>query len=208
MKKYKQYYGGVYNYPVNTRLCERLADLEQTPAQYFGVVAESTAGKFADRLYTHFYSASIGLEDLDVFDLKIKSDFNTLIEAYGPIYDTRETFLKNASDLTQGGEKVTYDETYGKGTDTTRTNTTTHGKKTTFDTQHYQTVEEDITQESGTTSDNSTETQSGADTHSGSVTRETSLKGNASYIKELYELTENIFAEFNEHFNYLFMGVL
>lgn len=208
MKTYKQNYAGIYNYPVNTRFCERLADLEQTPGAYFGVASGSTPAKFADKLYTQFYAASIGLEDLDVFDLKIKAKFNELIETYAPLYDARAAFLASASDLSQGGEKTTYNETYGKGTTLTRDNTTTHGKTTEYDSEHYQTVEHDKTAEGGTTKDNGTDKYTGADTHTGSVTTETSLKGNADYIKKLYDLTATLFDEFCANFNYLFMGVL
>lgn len=68
-------FGGIWNYPVNTRLSDFLADKGQTIQQYFGITGSGTESDLAEALYNHFITSEIGLEELDIFDIKFKSEW-------------------------------------------------------------------------------------------------------------------------------------
>ena len=122
-------------YPTNIRFAQHLKDLNQTAQQYFGTTTE-TAGKFADSLYAKYYTAELGLEEPDIFDLKIKAIFNQHIDFFSSLYNARQTVIENA-DIgvesirdTNGNSSMTYGRII---TDTAvKDNTTiTHGQTTT-----------------------------------------------------------------------------
>lgn len=122
-------------YPTNIRFAQHLKDLKQTAQEYFGTTNEID-GKFAESLYIKYYTAELGLEEPDIFDLKIKAIFNQHIDFFSSLYNARQTVIENA-DIgvesirdTNGNSSMTYGRII---TDTAiKDNTTiTHGQTTT-----------------------------------------------------------------------------
>lgn len=122
-------------YPTNIRFAQHLKDLKQTVQEYFGTTNEID-GKFAESLYIKYYTAELGLEEPDIFDLKIKAIFNQHIDFYSSLYNARQTVIENAD---RGIESIrdtngNSSMTYGRITTDTalKDNTTiTHGQTTT-----------------------------------------------------------------------------
>lgn len=122
-------------YPTNIRFAQHLKDLKQTVQEYFGTTNEID-GKFAESLYTKYYTAELGLEEPDIFDLKIKAIFNQHIDFFSSLYNARQTVIENA-DIgvesirdTNGNSSMTYGRIT---TDTALKDNTTiiHGQTTT-----------------------------------------------------------------------------
>ena len=122
-------------YPTNIRFAQHLKDLKQTAQEYFGTTNEID-GKFAESLYIKYYTAELGLEEPDIFDLKIKAIFNQHIDFYSSLYNARQSVIENAD---KGVESIrqtdgTNSMTYGRTTTdkAVKDNTTiTHGQTTT-----------------------------------------------------------------------------
>lgn len=122
-------------YPTNIRFAQHLKDLNQTVQEYFGTNTE-IAGKFAESLYVKYYTAELGLEEPDIFDLKIKAIFNQHIDFFSSLYDARQTVIENAAigvesiRDTNGNSSTTYGRII---TDTALKDNTTiiHGQTTT-----------------------------------------------------------------------------
>ena len=122
-------------YPTNIRFAQHLKDLKQTVQEYFGTTTETT-GKFAESIYVKYYAAELGLEEPDIFDLKIKAIFNQHIDFFAALYDARQSVIENAD---KGVESIrqtdgTNSMTYGRTTTdkAVKDNTTiTHGQTTT-----------------------------------------------------------------------------
>ena len=103
-------------YPTNIRFAQHLKDLKQTAQEYFGTTNEID-GKFAESLYTKYYAAELGLEEPDIFDLKIKAIFNQHIDFYSSLYNARQSVIENADKgvesirQTDGTNSMTYGRT-------------------------------------------------------------------------------------------------
>ena len=105
-------------YPTNIRFAQHLKDLKQTAQEYFGTTNEID-GKFAESLYIKYYAAELGLEEPDIFDLKIKAIFNQHIDFFSSLYNARQTVIENAD---KGVESIRQ---------TNGTNSMTYGRTTT-----------------------------------------------------------------------------
>ena len=103
-------------YPTNIRFAQHLKDLKQTAQEYFGTTNEID-GKFAESLYTKYYTAELGLEEPDIFDLKIKARFNQHIDFFSSLYNSRQSVIENADKgvesirQTDGTNSMTYGRT-------------------------------------------------------------------------------------------------
>ena len=103
-------------YPTNIRFAQHLKDLKQTAQEYFGTTNEID-GKFAESLYTKYYTAELGLEEPDIFDLKIKAIFNQHIDFFSSLYNARQSVIENADKgvesirQTDGTNSMTYGRT-------------------------------------------------------------------------------------------------
>ena len=103
-------------YPTNIRFAQHLKDLKQTAQEYFGTTNEID-GKFAESLYIKYYTAELGLEEPDIFDLKIKAIFNQHIDFFSSLYDARQSVIENADKgvesirQTDGTNSMTYGRT-------------------------------------------------------------------------------------------------
>lgn len=207
IKAFKQYYGNIQGYPTNTRFSQRLADLGVTAGVYFEAISDIQK-ELATSLYAHFYSASIALEELDIFDIKIKQQFKNQCAIYEPRIAAQIEFYNSAKELSSGAEKTVYDENFGKGTQKTMSANSTINNNGNSESSAYQQVSEANTTETSKTESNTTDRYSGQDTHTGSVTVERSLKGDVSFIEKLNAMNVDLIAEFCDNFNYLFMGIL
>ena len=120
-------------YPTNIRFAQHLKDLKQTAQEYFGTTNEID-GKFAESLYIKYYAAELGLEEPDIFDLKIKAIFNQHIDFFSSLYNARQSVIENAD---KGIESIrqtdgTNSMTYGRTTTDKAVNdntTVTYGHK-------------------------------------------------------------------------------
>ena len=61
-------------YPTNIRFAQHLKDLKQSVFTFFDATGPESS-KFATAVYTKYYAAELGLEEPDIFDLKIKAIF-------------------------------------------------------------------------------------------------------------------------------------
>lgn len=191
-------------YPVNTRFGQYLVDTEQTPETYFGLeydendeLIDETAGKFARAVYNRFLASEIGLEELDIFDIKMRGIWDANIELFKGLYDARAKYIESIatgaveSEITEYGHVVT-DETDNVKKDVE----TTHGDSVVY---------------ADVSTDDGKRTREYKVTHSdsGSDTRTRSRAGDAANYAEIVRSgAADIFREFTEKFVNLFMGVL
>ena len=58
-------------YPHNVRFAQYLIDSDTHVAEYFGVDGDEVGELFAQAVYNRYYTAEIGLEELEIFDIKM-----------------------------------------------------------------------------------------------------------------------------------------
>lgn len=220
-------------YPQNVRFGQHLIDIEKTATTYFNVSGDETAIKFANAVCTRFYTSEIGLEELDIFDMKMRAVFNANIDVFKGVYNARVGYIA----AMQSGDVETETTAYGKTTtdetDNTKKDveTTAYGKTTTAETDNtkkdVETTENDTTvyaevgkvDSTRTREYKVTNTDDGEDTRTreykvthtddGEDTRTISRAGDPSYFALILEKgTSDIFKMFTEKFINLFMGVL
>lgn len=185
-------------YPVNVRFAQYLTDSEKTPEEYFEIGDNDTVGaKFAQAVYNRFYASEIGLEELEIFDLKMKGIFNANIDLFKGIYAARGVFIDGA--------------TLG----TVEQETTAHGHVLTDETDIQKKDVETVRNENvvytdvGVNEDTRTREYKVAHTNSGTDTHTRTKTGDADNYKNIVETgSADIFRNFTELFINLFMGVL
>ena len=185
-------------YPTNVRFGQYLVDCEKTPESYFDVANNDDVGaKFARAVYTRFYGSEIGLEELDIFDLKMKGIWGANIDLYKGFYTARGGFIDGIESGEIESEKTEYGHTLTDETDAEKKDVeTTHGDSVVF---------------TDVSTDDGTRTKEYKITHSdgGSDTRTRTKTGDAENYKNIVETGRaDIFRDFIEKFINLFMGVL
>ena len=221
-------------YPTNIRFAQHLKDLNKTAQQYFGTTTE-TAGKFADSLYAKYYTAELGLEEPDIFDLKIKAIFNQHIDFFSSVFNARQTVIENADKgvesirQTDGTNSMKYgrttsDEadkdnttiTYGHKTNDKAINDKTNSQSVEYvnvgETEQTRNYEYDHTNSGQDTTAKEYEykhTNGGTDSGTTGATEKYTRKGAPGFYNALVEAaTNDIFEKFNELFKGLFMEVI
>ena len=223
----------LYKYARNVRFGQHLIDIEQTVTTYFNVEDDQIASKFANALYTRFYSSELGLEELDIFDMKCKAVFNANIDLYKGIYNARVGYISAMANGQTDVETTEYGRTVTDETDSRKKDveTTAYGRTVTDETdgtkkdvesvetgskvfaevgesdstrtREYKVTHADDGQDTRTREYKVTHTDSGQDT------RTRSRIGDPAYFAEIIEKgTSDIFKMFTEKFINLFMGVL
>ncbi len=221
-------------YPTNIRFAQHLKDLGKTVQEYFGVTTE-IAGAFADSLYAKYYTAELGLEEPDIFDLKMQAIFHQHISFFTSLFEARRNVIENAS---QGVESVRQTDTNGStryGRTTTdsavKDNTTiTYGHKindksindktnsqsveyvNVGETEQSRDYEYDHTNSGQDTTAKEyeyTHKNGGTDYNQGGATETYTRKGSPAFYNALVEASAaDIFEKFNELFKGLFMEVI
>ena len=221
-------------YPTNIRFAQHLKDLNQTAQEYFGTTTE-TAGKFADSLYAKYYTAELGLEEPDIFDLKIKAIFNQHIDFFSSVFNARQTVIENADKgvesirQTDGTNSMTYGRTttdsavkdnttitYGHKTNDKAINDKTNSQSVEYvnvgETEQSRNYEYDHTNSGQDTTAKEYEykhTNGGTDSGTTGSTETYTRKGAPGFYNALVEAaTNDIFEKFNELFKGLFMEVI
>lgn len=221
-------------YPTNIRFAQHLKDLKQTAQEYFGTTTE-TAGKFADSLYVKYYTAELGLEEPDIFDLKIKAIFNQHIDFFSSVFNARQTVIENADKgvesirQTDGTNSMTYGRTttdaavkdnttitYGHKTNDKAINDKTNSQSVEYvnvgETEQSRDYEYDHTNSGQDTTAKEyeyTHTNGGTDSGTTGATETYTRKGAPGFYNALVEAaTNDIFEKFNELFKGLFMEVI
>lgn len=100
-------------YPRNIRFSQRLKDLEKTPEQYFNVEASDEKGKeFAQAVFLRFYNSEIGIEELELFDMRMRATFGRNVEQFKMILSARQQSLNAGGDIEvveyRGSDKMTH----------------------------------------------------------------------------------------------------
>ena len=221
-------------YPTNIRFAQHLKDLKQTAQEYFGTTNEID-GKFAESLYTKYYTAELGLEEPDIFDLKIKSIFNQHIDFFSSVFNARKTVIENADKgvesirQTDGTNSMTYGRTttdaavkdnttitYGHKINDKAINDKTNSQSVEYvnvgETEQSRNYEYDHTNSGQDTTAKEyeyTHTNGGTDSGTTGVTETYTCKGAPGFYNALVEAaTNDIFEKFNELFKGLFMEVI
>lgn len=221
-------------YPTNIRFAQHLKDLKQTAQEYFGTTTE-TAGRFADSLYAKYYTAELGLEEPDIFDLKIKAIFNQHIDFFSSVFNARQTVIENADKgvesirQTDGTNSMTYGRTttdaaikdnttitYGHKTNDKAINDKTNSQSVEYvnvgETEQSRNYEYDHTNSGQDTTAKEYEykhTNGGTDSGTNGATEIYTRKGAPGFYDALVEASTNdIFEKFNELFKGLFMEVI
>lgn len=189
----------ISKYPRNVVFAQRLKDLEQTAVQYFNVSGDEIKEKFANAVETSYYTAEIGLEELEIFDRKAKAVFNNNIDYFKGLYNARVNMI---SEIATG----TYETETHTGTEATE-----YGHKLTDKTIEPEKTGETVYADVSET-ERTFETEhaySGTDTRRPNLTRKVVKAGDAGYFVDIVNAgDEDIFAAFTEKFKKLFMGVL
>ena len=185
-------------YPKNVRFGQYLVDSEKTAEQYFNVENNDDVGaKFANAVYTRFYASEIGLEELDIFDIKMRGIWNANIDLYKGFYNARAGFINGIEAGEIESEQTTYGHILTDETDAIKKDVeTTHGDSVVY---------------TDVSTDDGTRTKEYKITHSdgGTDTRTRSKTGDADNYKNIVETgSADIFRSFTEKFINLFMGVL
>lgn len=110
-------FGGIWNYPVNTRLSDFLADKGQTIQQYFGITGSGTESDLAEALYNHFITSEIGLEELDIFDIKFKSEWKIRSPRAIALIDAQKEIVEQM--FVESEKTTTYNETFNNTSEKT-----------------------------------------------------------------------------------------
>ena len=185
-------------YPTNVRFGQYLVDSEKTAAQYFNVANNDDIGaKFANAVYTRFYASEIGLEELDIFDMKMRAIWGANIDLYKGFYNARAGFVAGIEAGEIESEQTQYGHILTDETDATKKDVeTTHGESVVY---------------AEVSTDDGTRTKEYKITHSdgGTDTRIKSRTGDAENYKNIVGTgAADIFRDFTEKFINLFMGVL
>lgn len=221
-------------YPTNIRFAQHLKDLNKTAQQYFGTTTE-TAGKFAESLYTKYYTAELGLEEPDIFDLKIKAIFNQHIDFFSSVFNARQTVIENADKgvesirQTDGTNSMTYGRTttdsavkdnttitYGHKVNDKAINDKTNSQSVEYvnvgETEQSRDYEYDHTNSGQDTTAKEYEykhTNGGTDSGKTGTTETYTRQGSPAFYNALVEASAaDIFEKFNELFKGLFMEVI
>ena len=194
-------------YPINVRFGQYLVDNEQSAPEYFDVDDDEIKSLFADAVYNRFYTSEIGLEELDIFDLKMKGIFNANIDLYKGLYNARIKYIENiAAGVSELETNTGTDETtYGK----TTTDETDADKKDveTIHTKNVVYTDVGINDDTKTREYKITHKDSGKDTRTPNLTRTLKHADGAKYA-EMIRNAPDVFRAFTELFINLFMGVL
>lgn len=186
-----------FNYPENVRFGQYLIDSEKTVEEYFGVASGDQIGaKFATAVYTRFYASEIGLEELEIFDLKMRGVWNANIDLYKGFYNARVAYIDGIETGEVESEKTEYGHTLTDDTDGTKKDVET-------------TIDNSVVFSDVSHSDN-TRTREYKITHSdgGSDTRTRVKSGDPDNYGAIIKTDADIFRLFSEKFINLFMGVL
>ena len=221
-------------YPTNIRFAQHLKDLKQTAQEYFGTTNEID-GKFAESLYIKYYAAELGLEEPDIFDLKIKAIFNQHIDFFSSLYNARQSVIENADKglesirQTDGTNSMTYGRTttdkavndnttvtYGHKINDKAVNDKTNSHSIEYvnvgETEQSRNYEYDHTNSGQDTTAKEyeyTHTNGGTDSGTTGSTETYTRKGAPGFYNALVEAAINdIFEKFNELFKGLFMEVI
>ena len=221
-------------YPTNIRFAQHLKDLKQTAQEYFGTTNEID-GKFAESLYIKYYAAELGLEEPDIFDLKIKAIFNQHIDFFSSLYNARQSVIENADKgiesirQTDGTNSMTYGRTttdkavndnttvtYGHKINDKAVNDKTNSHSIEYvnvgETEQSRNYEYDHTNSGQDTTAKEyeyTHTNGGTDSGTTGSTETYTRKGAPGFYNALVEAaTNDIFEKFNELFKGLFMEVI
>lgn len=194
-------------YPKNVRFGQYLVDNEQTAPEYFDVETDEIASKFAVAVNNRFYASEIGLEELDIFDLKIKGIFSANIDLYKGLYNARVKYVENiAAGVSELETNTGTDETtYGK-----TTTDETDGDKKDVETLHTENVvytDVGINDDTRTREYKITHADSGKDTRTPNLTR-TVKRADGANFAEMVRTAPDVFRAFTDLFINLFMGVL
>lgn len=199
--------GFLARYPKNVTLGQYLVDSELDIAEYFDVEDDAIATSFATAIYNRYYSSEIGLEELEIFDIKMKGVFNENIEMYKGLYNARTKYLENISagvselETNTGTDETTYGKTTTDETD---------GIKKDVETLHTENVvytDVGINDDTKTREYKVTHADSGKDTRTPNLTR-TVKRADGANFAEMVRTAPDIFRAFTELFINLFMGVL
>lgn len=221
-------------YPTNIRFAQHLKDLKQTAQEYFGTTNEIDS-KFAESLYTKYYTAELGLEEPDIFDLKIKAIFNQQIDFFSSLYNARQSVIENADKgvesirQTDGTNSITYGRTttdkavkdnttvtYGHKINDKAINDKTNSQSIEYvnvgETEQSRDYEYNHTNSGQDTTAKEYEynhTNNGTDSGTTGSTETYTRKGAPGFYNALVEAaTNDIFEKFNELFKGLFMEVI
>lgn len=184
------------NYPRNVRFAQYLKDSDKTPAQYFEAIGFHEE-LFAEAVHTRFYTSEIGLEELEIFDLKMRAVWRANIELYKGFYKARVGFIEAIETGETESEKTAFGHTLTDETDAVKKDVEiTHGDSVVY---------------ADVSTDDGTRTREYKVTHSdgGTDTRTRTKKGDAENFKNIVSTgAEDIFRGFTDKFINLFMGVL
>ena len=173
-------------YPTNVRFAQRLVDLGQTPEQYFSAGEDADAQSLARAVYVRFYKSEIGLEELDIFDLKAKDIFSRNKDVYVQLLAARRRILTSDGETSRvvrdKNSTFNYGNTVSESSDNQVYVDVSRGQVD----RHHTGIDEDFHNE----------------------TEKFISSGDPEYFAKLQQVTDDIHLKFTELFFSLFMEVL
>lgn len=174
-------------YPRNVRFSQRLKDLGVTEIVYFNVDEQDTLGaELAKAVYLKYYTSEIGVEELELFDMRMKNIYSRNVATFKALLETRSRLIEAGTEtevVTHGGEDVNV-----------------HGHKIESGTKAKVYVE---------VSDTDAVTEnSGQDKMQYGRTETRTRTGNPDYYNRLQVITSDIYEKFTALFECCFMEVL
>lgn len=193
------------NYPVNVRFAQRLTDLNVDVASYFNIDENDDDKEYkkqlANTLYVTYYKSEIGLEELDLFDMKCKDVFKRNVGIYVGILKARENLVASMVNAVEsesthtGSETITFNNELQDVSAKDVTNATE---------QVYQEVVERETSKEYDVLHKKT----GTDTRTPNFTDKVIKKGDPEFYNKYLSATADVFERFAKLFDNLFMEVL
>jgi hypothetical protein len=193
------------DYPVNVRFAQRLKDLNVDISGYFEIdendVDKDYKKQLADTLYVTYYKSEIGLEELDLFDMKCKDVFKRNVSIYVGILKARENLVASMVNAVESESTHTGSETITFNNELQDVST----KDVTSATEHvYQEVVERETSKEYDVAHKKT----GTDTRTPNFTDKVIKKGDPEFYNKYLSATADVFERFAKLFDNLFMEVL
>ena len=206
----KDNYADELGYPQNPIFPYVLIDKGQTAAEFFGVDPTTEEGKLAEELKIEYYESAISNESVDVWSMKIKNKFDTIVPYYATALRRGAKMLESMS---ADGVTVSTEEVAHSGSDT---DTNTYGKTVetsgtdTVNEKRYQEVSESVRTPALVSSDGGVDTF----THQKGTTESRTVKKNAGDVEytekqlEVLKSFSRITKQFVGEFSDFFMSIL
>lgn len=193
------------NYPVNVRFAQRLTDLNVDVASYFNIdendVDKDYKRQLADTVYLTYYKAEIGLEELDLFDMKCKNLFKRNVNIYVSILKARENLI---SSMTTGIES----ESTHTGSETITFNNELQDVSTKDVTSATEQVYQEVVERETSKEYDVAHKKTGTDTRTPNFTDKVIKKGDPEFYNKYLSATADVFERFAKLFDNLFMEVI